>query len=76
MSNSTSLFLQSVKFKIILFSVVLGLSIFMFGSNLGSLFSIIDDHNIVKWLLNDQNFSTKDFIVFLQKSPDFQIGEY
>ncbi len=76
MSYSTPIFLQSFKFKIILFSVVLGLSIFMFGSNLGSLFSIIDDHNIVKWFGNDENFSTKDFIIFLQKSQDFQIGEH
>ena len=76
MSYSTPIFLQSFKFKIILFSVVLGISIFMFGSNLGSLFSIIDDHNIVKWFGNDKNFSTRDFIIFLQKSQDFQIGDY
>ena len=76
MLYSTPIFLQSFKFKIILFSVILGISTFMFGSNLGSLFSIIDDHNIVKWFGNDKNFSTKDFIIFLQKSQDFQIGDY
>jgi len=60
----------------ILFFVILALSLFMFGSNLQSTFSIIDDHNIIKWLGDDNNFSADDFFSFLKNSQDFQIGNY
>ena len=62
--------------NIIVFGVILVLSIFMFGSNFQAKFSVIDDHNIVSLVGNDNNFSKNDVLSFLKNEQDFQIGSY
>ena len=63
-----------LNFTIICVSLVL--SFFMFGNNIDAEFSVIDDHNIVSLVGDDNYFSAADAVDFVKDDSDFKFGSY